>query len=83
MPAQVKNFLAKECLAEANPVETFEMLAGVMKEADDMYNSNDADFNFMFLKDLLWFQQLSKGAWKKSMAIWCCTATSGVKQVEK
>jgi|OrbCmetagenome_4_1107370.scaffolds.fasta_scaffold576566_2 hypothetical protein len=53
MPAQVKNFLAKECLAEANPVETFEMLAGVMKEADDMYNSNDADFNFMFLKDLL------------------------------
>lgn len=83
MPAQVKNFLAKECLAEANPVETFEMLAGVMKEADDMYHSNDADFNFMFLKDLLWFQQLSKGAWKKSMAIWCCTATSGVKHVEK
>ena len=52
-PAQVKNFLAKECLAEANPIETFEILAGVMKEADDVYNSKDADFNFLFLKDLL------------------------------
>ena len=51
--AQVKNFLSKESVAGANPVETFTTVVDVLKEADRMYTSQPAEYDFMFMKDLL------------------------------